>query len=172
MATVNIAYSSNTTITIGLATTPLASSSTFVGGRESNEIDNATTNKYDDALVQGKVTVGTTPTANTAINVYVWGADTSLATTAIDVLDGTDSDESLTNTGVLGSALRLAASIGVYATTSNVTYNIAPFSVAALFGGNMPKFWGLFVAHNTGVALNSTAGNHAFSFNGITYTVA
>lgn len=171
MATTTISYSSNTSITIGLATTPLASSSTFVAGRESNEIDN-TTNKYLDALVQGKVTVGTTPTASTMICVYVWGADTSLATTAIDVLDGTDSDETLTNTGILNSALRLGAVMSVEATTSNVTYNCAPFSVAALFGGVMPKYWGLYVTHNTGVALNSTAGNHAFSYNGIKYDAA
>lgn len=170
MATQTINYSSNTTITCGVAS--LASSSTFIAGRESNEIDNATTNKYVDALVQGKVTVGTTPTANTYINVYVWGADTSLATTAIDVLDGTDSAESITNTGVLGSALRLGASIPVLVATSDITYNFAPFSVAQLFGGVMPKFWGLYVAHNTGVNLNATGGNHAFSFNGIKYDIA
>ena len=170
MATTTINYSSNTTITIGLATTPLASSATFVAGRESNEIDN-TTNKYVDALVSGKVTVGTTPTANTTIAIYVWGAETSLATTALDVLDGTDSDETLTNTGVL-NALKFAASISVPANTSNVTYPVLPFSVASLFGGNMPKYWGLYVAHNTGVALNSTAGNHAFEYVGIKYDVA
>lgn len=169
MATATINYSSNTTITISPAST--ASSSTFVAGRESNEIDN-TTNKYMDALVQGKVTVGTTPTANTTIAIYVWGADTSLATTAIDVLDGTDSAETLTNTGVLFSALRLGAVISVTATTSDIGYNFAPFSVAAKFGGVMPKYWGLFVTHNTGVNLNSTAGNHVFSFNGIKYDVA
>lgn len=171
MATTSVNYSSNTTITCGLASTPLASSASFVAGRESNEIDNTTT-KYNDALVQGKVTVGTTPTANTTIAVYVWGAGTSLATTAIDVLDGTDSDETLTNTGVLYSALRLAATISVIATTSNITYNIAPFSVASKFGGVLPKFWGIFVTHNTGAALNATAGNHSFSFNGIKYDVA
>ena len=169
MATATINYSTNTSITIGLATTPLASSSTFVAGRESNEIDN-TTNKYVDAIVQGKVTVGTSPTANTTICVYVWGADTSLATTALDVLDGTDSDETLTNTGVL-NALRLGAVISVPATTSNVTYPVLPFSVAALFG-QMPKYWGLYVSHNTGVALNSTAGNHSFSYNGIKFDSA
>jgi hypothetical protein len=169
MATATINYSSNTTITCSVAST--ASNSTFVAGRESNEIDN-TTNKYMDALVQGKVTVGTTPTANTQIGIYVWGADTSLATTAIDVLDGTDSAETLTNTGVLYSALKLGAAITVTAATSDVGYNFAPFSVAALFGGVMPKFWGLYVAHNTGVNLNATGGNHAFSFNGIKYDVA
>lgn len=169
MVTSTINYSSNTTITISPAST--ASSSTFVAGRESNEIDN-TTNKYIDALVQGKVTVGTTPTANTTIAIYVWGADTSLATTALDVLDGTDSAETLTNTGILYSALKLGAVITVTATTSDVGYNFAPFSVAARFGGVLPKYWGLFVTHNTGVALNATGGNHVFSYNGIKYDVA
>ncbi len=169
MATTTINYSSNTTITISPAS--LATSSDFTAGRESNEIDN-TTNKYVDAIVQGKLTVGTTPTANTVINIYVWGADTSLATTAINVLDGTDSAETLTNAGVLNSALVLAASIGITVNTSDITYNFAPFSVAALFKGNMPKFWGLFVAHNTASNLNATAGNHAFSYNGIKYDVA
>lgn len=170
MATITPNYSTNTTITIGLATTPLASSSTFLGGRESNEIDN-TTNKYMDAIVSGKVTVGTTPTANTTIAVYVWGADTSLATTAIDTLDGTDSDETLTNTGIL-NALKLGTAIAVPAATSNVGYPVLPFSVAALFGGVLPKFWGLFVTHNTGVALNSTAGNHYFEYVGIKFDSA
>jgi hypothetical protein len=167
MSTITPNYSSNTSITIGLASTPLASSSTFLGGRESGEIDN-TSNKYMDALVSGKVTVGTTPTANTQINVYVWGADTSLGTTAIDVLDGTDSDETLTNAGIL-AALKLGAVIQVPANTSNVGYPVLPFSVAALFGGVMPKYWGLYVTHNTGVALNSTAGNHFFEYVGIKF---
>lgn len=170
MATVTTTYSSNTTITTSLHTTPLGSSATFISGHESAEVDN-TSNQYIDAIVQGKVTVGTSPTANTFINVYVWGADTSLGTTALDSLDGTASDESITNSGVLNSAFRLAASVGVYATTSNVTYPIAPFSVAALFGGVMPKYWGLYIAHNTGVALNSTSSNHAFSYVGIKYAV-
>jgi hypothetical protein len=168
MATTTVNYGANTTITMSLNS--LASSADWTAGVESNQIDN-TTDKFIDALVQGKVTVGTTPTINTTIAVYVWGADTSLATTALDTLDGTSSAETLTNTGVLNSALRLGASIGVLANTSNITYNIAPFSVAALFGGVLPKFWGLFVSHNTGVALNAT-NNNLFSFNGIKYDAA
>jgi len=169
MATTTINYSSNTTITISPAST--ASSATFVAGRESNEIDN-TTNKYMDALVQGKVTVGTTPTANTQIVIYVWGADTSLATTAIDTLDGTDSTVTLTNTGILYSALKFGTTINVTATTSDIDYAFAPFSVASKFGGILPKFWGIYITHNTGVNLNATGGNHALSFNGIKYDVA
>lgn len=168
MATMTINYSSNTTITMDLD--GLASSASWVAGRESSEIDN-TTNKYIDAIVQGKVKVGTTPTANTSINIYVWGADTSLATTAIDVLDGTDSAETLTNTGVLYSALTLAHSISVIATTSDIVYNVHPFSIAQLFG-QMPKYWGLFVSHNCGAALHATDNTNMFSYNGTKFDSA
>lgn len=169
MATSTVNYSSNTAITMDLSA--LASSATFVAGRESSQVDN-TTNKYVDVLVSGSVSVGTTPTANTSILVYVYGADTSLATTAIDVLDGTDSAETLTNVGIL-NALRLGAAINVPAATSDVQYFVLPFSVAALFGGVVPKFWGLFVAHNTAVNLRSNAINtNSFEYVGIKYDIA
>lgn len=164
MATTTVNYSSNTAITMDLAN--LGTSTTWVAGRESSQIDN-TSNKYIDAMVSGKVSVGTTPTANTAINVYVWGADTSLATTAIDVLDGTDSAETLTNVGIR-DALKVGAIVAVPANTSDVQYEVLPFSVAALFGGHMPKYWGLFVAHNTGANLRNTSVNtNSFEFVGI-----
>jgi len=169
MATSTVNYSSNTAITMDLSA--LASSATFVAGRESSQVDN-TTNKYVDVLVSGSVSVGTTPTANTSILVYVYGAETSLATTAIDVLDGTDSAETLTNTGIL-NALRLGAAINVPAATTDVQYFVLPFSVAALFGGVVPKFWGLFVAHNTAVNLRSNAINtNSFEYVGIKYDIA
>lgn len=169
MATTTINYASPVTITMDLAN--LATSSSFVAGRESSEIDN-TTNKYMDALVKGSVSVGTTPTANTTIAVYLWGSFVSLATTAIDVLDGTDSAETLTNTGVLGT-LRLAAPVAVLVATSDIAYPILPFSVAAKFGGVMPQFWGLYVAHNTGVNLRNTSVNtNSFSYTGVKYDIA
>lgn len=169
MATSTVNYSSNTAITMDLSA--LASSATFVAGRESSQVDN-TTNKYVDVLVSGSVSVGTTPTANTSILVYVYGADTSLATTAIDVLDGTDSAETLTNVGIL-NALRLGAAINVPAATTDVQYFVLPFSVAALFGGVVPKFWGLYVAQNTGAALRTNAINtNSFEYVGIKYDIA
>jgi len=170
MATQTINYSSNNTITMDLAN--LASSSTWVAGRESNEIDN-TSNKYVDCLVEGSISVGTTPTINTVINVFVWGADVAPSTTPIDVIDGVDSAETITNTGVLYSMFRLGAAINVLANTSNVAYPIAPFSIAQLFGGVVPKYWGLFVAHNTAVNLQNTSVNtNSFTFVGIKYDVA
>lgn len=170
MATQTINYSSNTAITMDLAN--LASSASFVAGRESTEVDN-TTNKFVDAIVQGSVSVGTTPTGSTTINIFVYASDTSLATTPIDVIDGVDSAETITNTGILYSMFRLGAAINVLATTSDIAYPVAPFSIAQLFGGVMPKYWGLFVAHNTGVNLRNTSVNtNSFEYVGIKYDVA
>jgi hypothetical protein len=168
MATATFNYSSNTAITMNLSA--LAASATYIAGRESSQIDN-TSNKYIDALVQGSFTVGTTPATTGGLAVYVWGADTSLATTALGSLDGTDSDESLTTTQL--GMLRLGAFVPVLVNTSDTKYWIPPFSVAARFGGVMPKFWGLYVAHSTTAALKTDAANtDSFAFVGIKYDIA
>jgi len=170
MATQTINYGSTTAITMDLAN--LGSSSTWVAGRESTQIDN-TSNNFVDAIVQGSISVGTTPSSNTVINVFVYASDTSLATTPIDVIDGVDSAETITNTGVLYSMFRIGAAINVLVNTSDIAYPVAPFSIAQLFGGIMPKYWGLFVAHNTGVTLRNNAVNtNSFDYVGIKYDVA
>ena len=169
MATATINYSANTAITFDISS--LGTSSTFLAGRESTEIDN-TTNKFMDCLVNVDGITGgsTTPTIGQQIVLYVWGADTSLATTPIDTLDGTDSAETLAHASVLQS-LRSAGSAAVTAATGSLVYYIQPFSVAALFGGVMPKFWGLFLAHNHTGAL-AAAQSGLFSYNGIKYDIA
>lgn len=168
MAELKTAYSSNTAITFDISS--LGTSSTFVAGRESTQIDNTST-LYIDAIVNVKGITGhasTAPTIGQIISLYVWGADTSLATTAIDVLDGTDSAETLSHVSVLNS-LRLAAAPAVTVATAGLVYYIQPFSVAQLFGGVMPKFWGLYLAHNHTGSL-AASQSALFSFNGITYT--
>lgn len=161
-------YSSNTAITFDLSS--LGTSSSFVAGRESTQIDNTST-MYDDAIVNVKGINGhasTAPTVGQYIGLWVWGADTSLATTAIDVLAGSDAARTLGHVSVLNS-LRFVAAPSVTVATANLKYWIQPFSVASLFGGVMPKFWGLYLAHNhTGALAASQTG--LFSFNGITYT--
>lgn len=169
MATTTVNYSGNTTITLTAANS-LASDANLIAGAESTEIDN-TTNKYMDALVQGKIAVHASValTASKSINVYVWGSHTSLATTARNVLDGADSAETFTNSGQRDSLLRWLATINP-ATTAGLVYEFGPVSVAARFGGVMPKYWGLWVVQDTGQAL--AASGHEFVFNGIKYDVA
>ena len=168
MATVNIGYAASATLTNAIAS--LATSSTFVAGYESDVFDNTST-KYVDVLLSGQVTVGTTPTINTAILIYVMGLRDD-APAYPDVFDGTTSTETLTSVGVGAGFLRLAAVMSVDATTSDRTYHFGPVSVAQLFGGIMPYKFIVYTTHNTGVNLNSTAGNHVFKTTGITYTVA
>jgi len=161
-----LTYSGNSAITINLS--GLASSSSFVAGRESNEINN-TADKYIDAIVSGLFTVGTTPAITGGLKVFVWGADESLTTAPLDVLDGVDSAETLTSTS-LGAAVVPAIFVPVLVNTSDTQYPVRPFSVAAALGlPVLPKYWGLFVAHNMTAALKTDAANtNSFSFYGIT----
>lgn len=167
MATVKIAYAASATITV--APENVATSSTWVAGVESAVIDN-TSNLYVDAIVGGLWTAGTTPTINTQVLIYV-GSVLNDTPTYPDVFDGTSSAETLTSVGVGRGFLKLAAVLDVDSTTSNRAY-YCTFSVAQLFGGVMPLKWFLYIAHNSGVNSNTTAGNHVWKLTGITYTVA
>jgi hypothetical protein len=164
MADFKVKYASPATITIGLAS--LATSSDRTVGRESDAIDNGT-NLYVDVLVSGKVTTGTSPTASKQIDICVYAAHDETPTYP-DVLDGADSAETMTSANVRAGAVRVLASLRVD-NTSNQTYWLAPSSVARAFGGVLPRRWGLFVAHDTGVNLHATSGNHEFKYTGITY---
>ena len=166
MASVKLAYASSSALTITLAS--LAADSNLLTGRESTAVDN-TTNLYLDYLLAGKITTGTSPTDAKQIRVYV----VALAedSTYPDVVDGTDSAETWTSAGIRDSAGRLAAVIST-TSTSDRTYWFGPVSVAALFGGVMPKKFVVFVTHDTAVNLNSTAGNHAIYVTGVYETVA
>lgn len=170
MSTAQLTYGSNTAITFDISS--LAGSSTFVAGRESTQIDN-TTDRFIDAIVTCDGINGhasTAPTVGQRIALYLWGSDVSLATTPIDVLDGTDSAETLGHVSVLNS-LKFVAAPQVTVATANLKYWIMPFSVAAHFGGVMPKFWGLFLAHNhTGALAASQSG--IWSYHGIEYDIA
>lgn len=168
MATVTVSYAVDAALTITLAS--LATSPTFVFGREATAVVNGV-NKYVDAMLSGRITVGTTPTIDKQILVYVFGSYNDDPDWP-DVFDGTDSDETITTAGVGRGFLKLAAVLDVDATTSDRSYSFGPVSVAMLFGGVLPENWSVFVTHNTGANFNSTAGNHEIVYAGIKYDVA
>lgn len=168
MATTKIAYSANTAITFDISS--LAASATWLAGRESTQVDNSS-NLFVDAIVNvDPITAGATIAVGDVLELRIWGADTSLATTPIDVLDGTDSAETLTEDSIRQS-LKLVKAVVATSTTASQKIYIPPFSVASFFGGRMPKFWGLFLAHDHGSALASSQSG-LFSYNGVTYTTA
>ena len=169
MATGDVTLSRGASAALTISLASLASSATFVAGQESTAI--ASANPTIDYLLGGKITVGTTPTINTQIQVWVYGSVNDTPTYP-DVLDGTDSVETITSAGIRNAALALAAVMDVDATTSDRAYWFAVRSVAALFGGVLPKNWGIFVTHNTGVNLNATAGNHVINYTPVFGNVA
>jgi hypothetical protein len=142
----------------------LPSSSTFLAGYEWFVIDNSS-DLMLDFEVQGIITVGTTPTVNTEVRIYL--VPSYDGTTWPDVFDGTPSVETWTSEGVRSGVCPFPARvISVDATTSDRPYPFHIPSVAQMFGGNLPKKVAVFVSHNTAVNLNSTAGNQTYAYQG------
>ena len=140
--------------------TSLGSSSTWLAGYEWFEVDISSTPPRD-VRHDGKIRVGTSPTANTEIRLYLVASNDG--TNWPDVFDGTASAETVTSEGVRDGFAKLAAIMRVDSTTSNRDY-FYEFNAAAVFGGSLPKKYVVFVAHNTGVNLNSTAGEHTYRY--------
>lgn len=142
--------------------TSLATSATWVAGYEWFLVDvNAMSPSPRTIRHQGKIRVGTTPTVNTEIRIYLVASEDG--STWPDVFDGTPSAETVTSAGVRDGFAKLAAILPVDATTSNRDY---PYSFDALdvFGKSLPDSYVVFVTHNTGVNLNSTAGEHTYTY--------
>ena len=165
MANVNMAYAASSALTITLAA--LASDTNFLTGRASNVVDN-TTLLYLDYLLAGKITTGTTPTTGREIRVYVVGLMED--STYPDVFDGTNAGKTVSSAGTRDSVCKLAAVMAT-GSTSDQAYYFGPISVAALFGGVLPKKFQVFVVHSTAVNLNATSANQAIYVTGTYNTV-
>lgn len=165
MADLKLSYPAASDLTITLAS--LASDTNLLTGRESATIDNST-NLYLDILISGKVTAGTSPTA--ARSIEVWAVGSWDGTNWPDVFDGTESAETITSADIKASVTRYLAAMAT-ANTSDRTYHFGPVSLASAFGGTLPPKVVLFITHSTGVALNSTAGNHQIRLQPVFQTI-
>jgi hypothetical protein len=159
MPTATPNYGTPVNMTITLAS--LASDTNLVAGRASTYVDNATVDAID-AMVCVKVTTGTSPTADRQIEIWAYGSCDGTMYSG----GATGSDANLTPQAK--SLLRLLAVIPT-SSTSNQAYHAGPLSIAQAFGGVVPARWGLYVVHNTGVALHATAGNHQATYQPIKF---
>lgn len=148
MADVKNVYPASSALTY-TSLASLGTSPTWIAGAESSAYDNSS-NLYPDVRIHGHIAVHATValTANTQIIVWIAAEDGDGAWPL--VLDGTDSVETWANAEQRDAACRIAAVINIVATTAGIVYNFEVGSVAALFGGFMPKKFVLFIAHNTG----------------------
>lgn len=154
-------YPNSGALTISLASLASTTADPPVG-RESTEALQSTDLGLD-VLLDGIITTGTSPTAARRIRVWAWGGGWD-GSTARRPAGATGSDAGLTPMSHWADVFRPLIIINTSA-TSNVGYTFAGVSLLAAFGGLMlPPRWGIFVDHNTGVALNSSAGNHAIRY--------
>ncbi len=154
MSTTKELLATSTSITCTLAS--LASGSS----RECTAIDNGT-NLYLDALVYLAIALQTgTPAGDKCVYVYAYGSE-----------DGTNYGDNATGTDAAVTMrsptnLRLIGMINT-PDAGALTYKSQPMSVAAAFGGILPRKWGIVIQNATGVAFNATEGNHTKTFTGI-----
>ena len=155
MADLKQAFGSSTAITITLASLGAAS-------RESTNVDNGS-NLFLDAMVvvQVKLQSGT-PVGDKAVYVYAYGSEDG--TNYGDNVTGSDAAITLrspTNLRPLG--VLLCPDSGA------LTYKSHPMSLAAAFGGIIPRKWGIVVQNATGVTLSVTGGDHSCRYTGVYY---
>jgi hypothetical protein len=151
LASRKIAYGASSNLTV-TALEGLASSTTHVAGWESAAIDN-TSDLYLDYRVTAKITAESSGLTAGEVRLYLVGMlDDS---TWPDVFDGTQSAETITDTEVRDAICKLAAATDTDTTASRVYYLECP-SVAAVFGGNTPSKFVIFITQSTVAALETT----------------
>lgn len=161
MSAIKEAFGTSTAITITL--TSLASSAT--AGRESLAVDNTGALNLD-ALVQVKIKLAAGSPANDK-QVYVFAAGSEDGTQYTDNATGADAAITMRDPTNLRP-------IGVIPTpdSGGLTYIGSPMSVAAAFGGVLPRKWSIVIRNFTGLALTGTPADHAVTYTGVTATVA
>lgn len=164
---IKIAYGSSSALT-QTNLDGLASSTTHVAGWESDAIDNST-NLYTDYIVNAKIQVESAGLAAGEIRLYLVAEleDASWP----DVFDGTESAETITDTEMRDAICRLAAVTATDTDASQVYYLQCP-SVAAVFGGTVPRKFVVFITQSTTTTLETTGDPNQVYVKGVYTTVA
>jgi hypothetical protein len=148
-----LAYASATAFTITL--TSLATSSTWLAGREATAIDNTTARNIDSEIT-ARIAVGTTPTVDTEIRIY--GVQALYPDTTVvwpDTITGSNANATLTSAYTRDGGIKPLLGATAISATSNIVYPVSCLSTAQAWGKE-PKRWTVFVTHNTAVNLNAT----------------
>lgn len=157
-STVQPLYGSATAITCTLAS--LAASST--AGRSTLAVDNTTT-KYLDALVRLEITTGSAALGgNKQVVAYVYSSEDG---TNYEQEEGNQPGTDAAYTINANTVFRRAAIIPV-ATSSKLYGKV--FSIAKLFGGVLPRKWGLIIVNDTGTTL--AASGNTIEYTGVNPT--
>lgn len=155
-----ITYGTSTAI----ACTLLSLGSSASAGRGSANVNNAV-DLFDDAMLTIAVKTAAGVLANDkACYVYIYGSEDGT------IYNGSSAEAEGTDIAVtLDSPSNLKGPFVIACPASSVTYRLLVGSIAALFGGVMPRRWGFVVRNFTGQALDATETNHTKTYTGIRY---
>lgn len=161
MATVSIAYGSETSLTWAGA---IASSTT--AGRQSNTIDNSSTLADDYSVAVNIVYPNSAPANDKTVYIYAggWYGATN-AWEGRPVLTGSDGAYTFNDITTTPTGLRLA---GAFFMVQNTTGTFAIPSLATVFGGSVPAKIALAVANYSGQTITTFTA----TYRAITYTIA
>jgi hypothetical protein len=147
----------------GLAS--LASDANLLAGWQTAVVDN-TVNLCDDYLWSATIKLGTSPTAAKQIEAWVF-EDTDFAGTYLGGFGATSAGLTL---AFANQKPLLMRNVTTWILDSGVAtgslFLFVNFSIKSLLG-YVPGHHGLWFVHNTGAALDSTAGNHVITATGI-----
>jgi len=149
VATTKALYASSVSITISF------NSLGDGNARESTAIDNSS-NLYLDAHVRVSFSVGTVANEKRCL-VYAYGSEDG--STYPDTVTGSDAAITLETPPVIQLAFVVPTP------TSSKVYESDVFSIARLFGGVLPRKWGIVVANRSGAAL--AGSNNSASYTGV-----
>lgn len=131
-------------------------SSTTTGFASCAAATTSTTNNIVEAQVRVKVSVGAiTPSASTFVALYVVGSEDGTAWPGADstteVFTAADEANTLSATS---NNLKFLGTIQCH--TASKIYTSEPLSIAAAFGGFLPRKWKVVIQNQTGIALAAT----------------
>lgn len=168
VANANVSQADGTQAAFTITLASLASDANLLVGRGSASIARGA--NQVDARVAGKITLGTSPTAATVVELWAYGDENGSAVYP-DAITGTDAGNTMTTRNLVATSLALIVAFNTPA-TSNQTQWVRPTGLAALLGDSIPANYGVWAVHNTGVALHATGSNHAIYQTPVYYTVA
>jgi hypothetical protein len=157
MSVTKITYGANTALTITL------NSLANAAARQSAARDNTTDLSLDDLIGGRFQTAAGTLAAAPVINIYV-AALTGDGTHYSGGATGADAAFTMPS-----NKYNLRLGVVVPINTAGTPEDSAPFSIANLFGGNVPKKYAIVVENLTGLALDATVGGVVY-YQGVTLT--
>ncbi len=135
----------------------LASDTNLLAGASSAVVDNGASGAPLLIGVTAQIKNGTTPTTAKEIDIFSWCKQDD--STYPDNITGSDAAISASTTEVYGLTFRLCVSFASTTTTGSTYptgwHTMGLVELASLWGGFLPRYWGLWIVHNTVAAFAS-----------------